>query len=339
MFDKYDAEILQKNQFFLFYEMMVKTLETDNVIEGMNESLFLLKLATNSDCVILYKQDDNGDYRYYDCNTGMNNNNNNNVAPISYIVNKTGKLIELKKELDLELDLDEDFKRVKLLHLKTKDHQYILALKNRDLSIGFSPEFYKKLEDTMQIILKRAESYERNTRAINIDLLTGLDNRNSYEKRIEEELDSKEDSTYCLFDLFRLKYVNDTFSHALGDAYIKGAADVLKRYWPKTTQDIINGEEVEVPTGHCVYRIGGDEFALLTTGENIEMTRIKAQLAAEELKLLDLGLADDIPLGLNYGLTTHRAGDSMKKTYVVADQIMQDHKRSMYEATGLDRRR
>ena len=36
----------------------------------------------------------------------------------------------------------------------------------------------------MQIILKRAETYEKNTLAINTDLLTGLDNRNSYEKAI-----------------------------------------------------------------------------------------------------------------------------------------------------------
>lgn len=340
--EKYTADCLQRDEFFLFYEMMVQSLKTDNVKEGLSQSLFLLKLATKSESVFLHKKGEDGKYVFYDCNTGIENTvDSAKVAPITCIVNKTGLLVETKKNLDLHLDFAESMKNVKMFYIKTRDHEYILTLKNMDEKERVSAEFYKRLDDTMHIILKRMESYERNTLAVNMDLMTGLDNRNSYQKDMEKLRDEDKDAVYVLFDLFRLKYINDTFSHSVGDNYIQAAANILKRYWPKYFKTTSGDLEQTVETGHCVYRIGGDEFALVTTKEKKELTEIKAQLAAEELALFDLGLADSqITIGLNYGVVEHKAGDSMKTTYIAADDRMQEHKKAMYESHQLqDRRR
>ena len=181
--------------------------------------------------------------------------------------------------------------------------------------------------------------YEKNTKAVNTDLLTGIDNRNSYEQRIQR-IDEESNVVYGIFDLFRLKHINDNYTHLIGDKYICEAASILKKYWPKEKVEIIENSFKKItPTGHTLYRIGGDEFVLITNREKIELTSIKASLAAKEIAGIDLVLDDKPLIGLNYGLTTHDQKDSIKETYKKADRIMADDKRKMYVLYNLERRR
>ena len=135
--------------------------------------------------------------------------------------------------------------------------------------------------------------------------------------------------------LFRLKYLNDNYSHTLGDTYIKETAKVLKKYWPSTTLE----QTKMIPSGHQLYRIGGDEFALVSTVDTLEDATMKANLAAEEVCFLDLGINDKTPLGLNYGLAIHEPSDNIKLTINNADRILSADKKRMYQKYGLDRRR
>ena len=67
-----------------------------------------------------------------------------------------------------------------------------------------------------------------------MDLLTGLDNRNSYEIRINGIDESNDNLVFGLFDLFRLKYVNDNYSHkrksVIGVEKIKRACEENEIY-------------------------------------------------------------------------------------------------------------
>ena len=192
----------------------------------------------------------------------------------------------------------------------------------------------------MSIILKRAELYEKNIRSINIDSLSGLKNRNSYESRIENINENEGQLIYGLFDLFRLKYINDNYGHSLGDAYIKETAKILTKYWPEYKEDNnSNNPYKKNKTGHCVYRIGGDEFVLLTNNEKIELTKIKAQLAAEEVSMMNLGVDEYLPLGLNYGITIHTPESSIRKAYMAADILLSENKRKTYEKHNIERRK
>lgn len=225
-----------------------------------------------------------------------------------------------------------------LLHIKLDDSDCVLAIINNDKK-QLEPLFWDRVIDTMQIIIKRAVSYEKNTKAISIDLLTGLDNRNSYELKLKELDTNRDDLVLGIFDLFRLKYINDNFSHEKGDIYIQESANILNKYWPKERK-IINESGIEslVKTGHCVYRVGGDEFILLTTSETLSIAAIKSNLASSEAELIQLGVKDEASIGLNYGIVQHTPGDSIKTTYEKADRLMQENKEKMYSKSMIKRR-
>ncbi len=87
------------------------------------------------------------------------------------------------------------------------------------------------------------------------DSLTGAENKNAYENQLKELQEKVDNGTtemsVIMVDVNNLKYVNDTYGHSKGDAYIIGCCDVIRR--------------------HCgnshIYRIGGDEFAVFLYGK------------------------------------------------------------------------
>ena len=77
------------------------------------------------------------------------------------------------------------------------------------------------------------------------DSLTGLKNLTAYEEE-SEQFDIS--GTFIFVDINCLKITNDTYGHEAGDILITSVAKVLEKAFPSR-----------------VYRIGGDEFAILTT--------------------------------------------------------------------------
>ena len=100
-----------------------------------------------------------------------------------------------------------------------------------------------------------------------------------------------------------------------------------------------DGTEKFIETGYNVFRIGGDEFVLLTTTDNLEEVKTKARLASDEAAKILLGIKKNLPVGLNYGIVEHIKGNTIKKTFIKADEILSEDKRKMYQKYGLDRRR
>ncbi len=143
---------------------------------------------------------------------------------------------------------------------------------------------------------------------------------------------------FGLFDLFRLKHINDNYNHAAGDEYIRKAAEIISKHFPKYiyTEDE-NGKTTRRKTGSTVYRIGGDEFALISTTETLESAKLKAKLIQEEGKIIDLGF--DTQVGINFGLVANETGENLKQLYLLADDELSKDKRQMYQELGLDRRK
>lgn len=81
----------------------------------------------------------------------------------------------------------------------------------------------------------------------NVDELTKLYVRRYGMEVCERWISERRPFSICFVDLDFLKYVNDTFGHEMGDAYIKTAADLLRGISP----------------GVVASRLGGDEFMLL----------------------------------------------------------------------------
>lgn len=83
------------------------------------------------------------------------------------------------------------------------------------------------------------------------DLMTGIRNRGSGERKIREMLVKKQFGMFCLLDIDKFKSINDTFGHTVGDKVIIEVARCLKAAFRET--DI-------------VMRLGGDEFAVFAGG-------------------------------------------------------------------------
>ena len=82
------------------------------------------------------------------------------------------------------------------------------------------------------------------------DMLTGCFNRNAYSEDISE-LTSLEGVQLITFDLNDLKKCNDTKGHKAGDKYISDAAKMITKVFAGIGK---------------VYRMGGDEFCIITKG-------------------------------------------------------------------------
>jgi len=89
------------------------------------------------------------------------------------------------------------------------------------------------------------------------DGLTGIGNRTAFQERLaelEKEKDSLAGIGIIMFDVNDLKYVNDNLGHQKGDDMLVCSAELIK-----------NALSAQ---GSC-YRIGGDEFAVILSGENV----------------------------------------------------------------------
>jgi len=86
------------------------------------------------------------------------------------------------------------------------------------------------------------------------DALTGLKTRKDFDKDIKELFSKKEDVVICIIDLDNLHNINKLEGYCKGDEYILKNVDKLNLVFNKEN----------------VYRIGGDEFAVIVKS-NIEL--------------------------------------------------------------------
>lgn len=83
-----------------------------------------------------------------------------------------------------------------------------------------------------------------------MDYLTGLPNRQEFLKMMELQIKKNRAFTITVLSLREFKRVNDTYGQHMGDLFLQQIAGYL--------------EGISMP--HCLYRYGGDEFAILSYG-------------------------------------------------------------------------
>lgn len=177
--------------------------------------------------------------------------------------------------------------------------------------------YTETLEKTVRDLLERQEDLIRTGFT---DQLTGLGNRGGFARSLEELWKQDAPVTMAFIDIDNLKHCNDVFGHDEGNRYILQVSLYLKLY---------------MKVGEAAFRIGGDEFAILSTiaTEDDLAERLK-HCRTVLLKNND----SEMPRSFSYGVShaDPALGEASNRMTLDADHRMYDYK--LRHAMHLDRR-
>ena len=180
-----------------------------------------------------------------------------NIPKIVYVADR-------KRLLDF---MSEDNLKPALKALKTLSIRYRLEVNGNPLfyrltatpSVSGDENHYvfgiQNIEENVKIEKEYSERIRLATEMANTDALTGIKNRLAYEgaeEHLNEEIEAGTISPFsvAVFDVNNLKKTNDKYGHEAGDTLICDAARLICTTF----------------THSPVYRIGGDEFAVILLG-------------------------------------------------------------------------
>ncbi len=153
------------------------------------------------------------------------------------------------------------------------------------------------------------------------DGLTELLNRTSYIEDIHalEHTESSDDILIAFFDVNNLKPINDIHGHAAGDQLLVAVANILRNCFSNFAK--------------C-YRIGGDEFVIITIGKDLEpIFHDACKHMNEELhKMYELHVFPyEVSVASGYSIC-HAGTDNLNDIIKQADANMYENKRKMKES-------
>ncbi|MGN0385091.1 MAG: diguanylate cyclase domain-containing protein [Lachnospiraceae bacterium] len=148
------------------------------------------------------------------------------------------------------------------------------------------------------------------------DLMTGIRNRGSGEKKIKELIDSGREGTFFLLDVDKFKSINDIYGHNIGDKVLIAVADSLKNSFQNSD---------------VVMRLGGDEFAVFACDileEGIAVSRIENFFRSiEEIDIPELG-EHKIYISLGAAFKRRDDGEDFDSLYRDADSCTYESKKT-----------
>lgn len=147
------------------------------------------------------------------------------------------------------------------------------------------------------------------------DVLTKLHNRSFYVEELNRlERKAIRPVTVIVADLNGLKSANDQWGHAMGDALLRRAGEVL-------------GKAVDKPS--CVARIGGDEFVFVLPGVDAPGGETVME-QVRHLTELNNQFYPGLSLSFSMGAATAESGERLEDAVRSADLLMYEAKRKFY---------
>jgi diguanylate cyclase (GGDEF)-like protein len=191
------------------------------------------------------------------------------------------------------------------------EHAIEISLAEMGLDNQYEVRFVGIGEDSVLAIARDiTESNKAKQRLYNMsvkDALTGVYNRNYFERKLSEMDEENGNFGILVCDVDALKLVNDILGHIAGDDYLKTVAEIIQKHLP---QDAF------------VARVGGDEFAILLKNTS-----------PDELEKLNLEIKEDLRnekkdysfvptnLSVGYGIRNKNAA-TIRELYKFADDEM-----------------
>lgn len=177
--------------------------------------------------------------------------------------------------------------------------------------------YTETLEKTVRDLLERQDDLIRTAFT---DQLTGLGNRGGFARSLEEIWEQELPVTMAFIDIDNLKHCNDVFGHDEGNRYILQVSLYLKLY---------------MKVDEAAFRIGGDEFAILST---IATEDDLAERLEHSRTVLLKNNDSEMPHSFSYGVShaDPALGEVSNRMTLDADHRMYDYK--LRHAMHLDRR-
>lgn len=144
-----------------------------------------------------------------------------------------------------------------------------------------------------------------------VDFLTGLLNRNRYQKALMEYADRESESAACIYmDINGLHETNNYLGHAAGDDMLQNIAAIFQNTFGKEN----------------AYRIGGDEFVCFCFNQTQSAILNSLQVMKKELEKKNY----HVSVGVEYS----EGGFDIQRLISVAEKKMYQAKREYYQANG-----
>lgn len=140
-------------------------------------------------------------------------------------------------------------------------------------------------------------------RQANRDLLTGLFNRNVFERCLNSFSRTIENRVIAVCDVDGLKILNDAFGHMMGDRMLRLFAMALDEVF----------EDVDL-----IARMGGDEFAVIDS--KLSLLEMEKRFEVLKQKIITFDLPAQI--GISYGIAESEATKDPALAYKIAEDRM-----------------
>jgi diguanylate cyclase (GGDEF)-like protein len=172
-----------------------------------------------------------------------------------------------------------------------------------------------KTEKDARAMAKKVDYFQT---AATKDGLTGLYNRNAFDRRVNDALKmfnvEGQPVSLILFDVDNFKWINDTLGHVAGDKILQKVAQCLQEAFRK---------------GDFIARYGGDEFAAVIEGLDIDIAKKKISDFNDLFgkKRFFSHSVGDVNVTVSAGITMSKEGDNVEDFINRADKNMYESKK------------
>lgn len=222
---------------------------------------------------------------------------------------------EIRSDIDHATDL-KDLKQSVSSKLDTISSHIKIYRETESQRIMESQDQVKSMHTRMQALENESETLkkvviEKNKQAM-FDTLTGIPNRLSYDKKIEEEVSRwkrfSNPLSLAIWDIDFFKKVNDTYGHKAGDKVLRTVAQLLYK---------------RIRSTDFLARYGGEEFVMLLPGTKQEETlRLVNDLRQQVESCGFHNHGQSVTITVSCGISSFSEGDTISQVFDRADKAL-----------------
>ena len=188
----------------------------------------------------------------------------------------------------------------------------VLGVVNMD-KVWKNADYIENVAGTFSLAVNNISSYQSLREMGIIDSLTGLLNRNCFERTIENLDKNEYRNVACVYiDANGLHNINNRFGHEAGDNMLKAVAQALQSKFGSDK----------------TYRIGGDEFVVFTFGESEKQIEDDIESIKNDIEKQGYSIS--------YGVSFSEVSTNAERFIKQAERNMLDNKYSYYHKKSVE---